>query len=296
MSAVSCFVLALAPVAPSRSADNDAAIRAAYKTIERALLAKNAGELSQILAPGFYQCLLDGTIESREAYIRDETDADPGVTLSSLTYQPLKITVRGNEADAEVTHTYVGTYAVNGIPKPFNGMVHLTEDWTVGSDGTWKLGLSTLQDAVSYVDGKQIVNQRQQAPPTSALIAELQAHALVIPMLAFDADSAQLARVGAAVGDSRIVGMGEGSHGTSQFFALKDRLFKSSSKRKASRSLQWRRIGALAFMWIATSNWPRYPGTGRSLTRVLDRGIPPRWLTWCGGCASTTLNPETIRS
>ena len=107
--------------------------------MERALLAKNAAQLSQILAPGFYQCLLDGTIESRDVYIRDETDADPGVTLSSLTYQPLKITVRGNEADAEVTHTYVGTYAVNGIPKPFNGTVHLAEQWTVGSDGTWEL-------------------------------------------------------------------------------------------------------------------------------------------------------------
>jgi hypothetical protein len=171
--AVGCVVLALAPAAPSRSADNDAAIRAAYKTMERALLAKNATQLSQILAPGFYQRLVDGTIETREAYIRDETDADPGVIVSSLTYEPLKITVRANEAYTEVTHTYVGTYAVNGIPKPFNGTVHLAEQWTMGSDGTWKLVLSALQDAVSYVDGKQILNEMQQAPPTSALIAEL---------------------------------------------------------------------------------------------------------------------------
>ena len=255
--AVGCFVFALAAVAPSRSAANDAAIRAAYKTIERALLAKNAAQLSQILAPGFYQCLLDGTIESREAYIRDETDADPGVTLSSLTYQPLKITVRGNEADAEVTHTYVGTYAVNGIPKPFNGVVHLTEEWTLGSDGTWKLALSTLQDAVSYVDGKQIVNQRQQAPPTSAVIAELQAHALVIPILAFDADYAQLARVGAAVGDSRIVGMGEGSHGTSQFFALKERLFKYLVEKKGFT------VFAMEAYWGAGLYVDRYIKTGR---------------------------------
>jgi erythromycin esterase len=255
--AVGCVVLALAPAAPSRSADNDAAIRAAYKTMERALLAKNAAQLSQILAPGFYQCLLDGTIESRDAYIRDETDADPGVTLSSLTYQPLKITVRGNEADAEVTHTYVGTYAVNGIPKPFNGTVHLAEQWTVGSDGTWKLVLSTLQDAVSYVDGKRIVNQRQQAPPTSALIAELQAHALVIPTLAFDADSAQLAKVGAAVGDSHIVGMGEGSHGTSQFFAFKDRLFKYLVESKGFT------VFAMEAYWGAGLYVDRYIKTGR---------------------------------
>jgi erythromycin esterase len=255
--AVGCFLFALVPVAPSRSAANDAAIRAAYKTMERALLAKNAAQLSHILAPGFYQRLLDGTIESREAYIRDETDADPGVTLSSLTYEPLKITVRDNEADAEVTHTYVGTYAVNGIPKPFNGVVHLTEEWRLGTDGTWKLALSTLQDAVAYVDGKQIVNQRRQAQPTSAAIAELEAHALVIPTLAFDADSAQLARVGAAVGDSRIVGMGEGSHGTSQFSALKDRLFKYLVERKGFT------IFAIEAYWGAGLYVDRYIKTGR---------------------------------
>ena len=255
--AAGCVVLAVAPAEPSRLADNGAAIRAAYKTMERALLAKNATQLSQILAPGFYQRLADGTIETREAYIRDETDANPGVILSSLTYEPLKITVRANDAYTDVTYTYVGTYAVDGIPKPFNGAVHLTEQWTLGSDGTWKLFLSTLRDAVSYVDGKQILNERQQAPPTSAVISELQAHAVVIPTLASDADFAQLAKVGAAVGDSRIVGMGEGSHGTSQFFAFKDSLFKYLVERKGFT------VFAMEAYWGAGLYVDRYIKTGR---------------------------------
>ena len=103
---------------------------------------------------------------------------------------------RTTPLSAEAPGARIGPYLLlESIGEGGMGTVHLAEQWTVGSDGTWKLVLSTLQDAVSYVDGKQIVNQRQQAPPTSALIAELQAHALVIPTLAFDADSAQLAEL-----------------------------------------------------------------------------------------------------
>ncbi len=221
------------------------------------MLAKDAVKLSTLLADTFSQRLIDGTIETREAFIRDETGPDPGMTRSSIKYQILQLTVLGAKADAQVSYSYSGTYSVNGVPKPLNGTVHLTDAWALGPDGTWKLQLSTMRDAIAYVDGKLIVDEQESIPPTKAATAELRAHAVAIPTLALDAAPNRLGRIGAAIGDSRIVGMGEGSHGTREFFSFKNRLFKYLVEKKGFT------IFAIEAYWGAGLYVDRYIKTGQ---------------------------------
>lgn len=224
--------------------------------MENALLAKDAAKLSAILAPAFYQRLIDGTIETRDAFIADETGPTPGLDRR-FRYDVTKLTVHGNEASAQVTCSYSGTYSVNGAPKPLNGVIHLTDEWAVDRDGTWKLRLSTMHDAIAYVDGKLIENEQEPLSPTKAATAEVQTRAVVIPTLALNADSTQLAGIGAAIGDARIVGMGEGSHGTSEFFAFKNRLFKYLVEKKGFT------IFAMEAYWGAGLYVDRFIKTGQ---------------------------------
>lgn len=225
--------------------------------MEKALIAKDAVKLSALLADSFYQRLIDGTIETRDAFIRDETDPNSGMTRSSLTYEINELVVLANEVTAHVAYSYTGTYSVNGAPKPFNGEVHLTDTWTRGRDGIWKLRTSTMHDAIAYVDGKLIENEREQLPPTNATVAERRQRAVTIPTLALEADPNQLAAIGAAIGDAHIVGMGEGSHGTSEFFAFKNRLFKYLVEKKGFT------VFAMEAYWGAGLYVDRFIKTGR---------------------------------
>jgi erythromycin esterase len=225
--------------------------------MEKALVAKDEVKLSALLTDSFYQRLIDGTIETREAFIRDETGPNSGMTRSSLKYKITKLTVLANEAIAHAAYSYTGTYSVNGVPKPFKGVVHLTDAWSRGRDGTWRLRTSTLHDAIAYVDGKLIENEREQLPPTNATIAEWRQRAVPIPTLALTADPNQLAGIGAAIGDARIVGMGEGSHGTSEFFAFKNRLFKYLVEKKGFT------IFAMEAYWGAGLYVDRFIKTGQ---------------------------------
>ena len=226
--AVCCFLLAVVPVAKLNQSADDAAIRLSYKALEVALFTKDAAKLSAVLAATFYQRLIDGTIETREAFIRDETGPTPGLHRQ-FSYAITKLTMSGNEADAQVTCSYAGTYSVNGVQKPLNGVMHLTDEWAIDHDGVWKLRLSTMHDATAYVDGKLIENERESLPPAKAAISDVRARAVMIPTLALNADPNQLAGIGAAIGDARIVGMGEGSHGTSEFFAFEEPSVQISS-------------------------------------------------------------------
>jgi len=168
--------------------------------------------------------------------------------------------VHGNSAQADTTYTYIGTYAVNKLPKAFRAVAHTTDQWTL-SAGTWKMQSSTIHDEVSYVDGKVVQDEREQVAPTKAAIAELQARAIIIPTLALDADPDQFAPIGEAIGNARIVGMGEGSHGSSEFFAFKNRLFKYLVEKKGFT------VFAMEANWGAGLDVDRYIKTGRGTAR-----------------------------
>ena len=220
-----------------------------------ALLKNDATSLSALLTPDFEQRQIDGSVQGRQAYLKEQSENTPGLTVSSVRIVITKLTMRDSEAAAEATYTYLGTYVVASVPKPFRGMMHFTDQWELAA-GAWKLRSSIAHDEVSYVDGKVVQSQSEQLAPTKAAIAELRARALVIPTLALDADLNQLAAIGEAIGNARIVGMGEGSHGTAEFFAFKNRLFKYLVEKKGFT------VFAMEAYWGAGLNVDRYIKTG----------------------------------
>ena len=249
------------PVLAAESSANEAAIRSAYKNLQTAVLKKDAAALSSLLTADFSQRQVDGSIETRDAFIKDQTEDAPGMKLSSATYDVTRLTVTGTQAKAETTYSYLGTYRVAGTVTPLRGQIHLTDEWTRSSGNTWKLRASTMHETISYLDGKLVQDDREQLPPASAAIAELKTRAIVIPTLALDADPNGFAGIGAAIGDARIVGMGEGSHGSSEFFAFKDRLFEYLVEKKGFT------IFAMEAAWGAGLNVNRYIKGGRGTAK-----------------------------
>ena len=253
-SAAVVFLLGAASAAPA--IDARAAVLSAYKALQAALLKNDAAALSALLTIDFSSRGVDGTIEKRDAYVKDQTENNQGVTLSSSQFVVTKLTIQGNGAEADAILTYTGTYVDNGTTKPFRSSIHRTDEWTVEA-GSWKLRSSTERDEVTYVDGKIVQQEQEQLPPTNAAIAELRTRAVVIPTFALDADPEQFGAIGTAIGDARIVGMGEGSHGSSEFFAFKNRLFKYLVEKKGFT------IFAMEAYWGAGLYVDRYIKTGR---------------------------------
>ena len=250
-----CFLVAATPAHnPDRSADS--AIRAAYVTLQNALLTNDAAALSSLLAPQFKHYDIDGSVENRDAYVTEQIANTPGLTIASLKVDVDSLTVRGSGADAKTTYTIVGTFANKSAPKPLRAEMHLADEWTLVGK-TWKLRSITVRDVVSAVDGKVVEEQHTQTSPSRAAIAELRRRAVVIPTLALDADPDQFAGIGAAIGDARIIGMGEGTHGTSEFFAFKNRLFKYLVERKGFT------VFAMEANWGAGLDVDRFIKTGR---------------------------------
>ncbi|MFY9631985.1 MAG: erythromycin esterase family protein [Candidatus Cybelea sp.] len=258
------FAASVASMLPALAADgsaDEAAIRSAYENLQTAIIKKDTAALSSLLTADFSQRQVDGSIESRDAFVKDQLENSPGMKLSSVTYDVTKLTVIGNQAEAETTSSYRGTYTVAGTATRLRGRIRLTDHWTRSGGGTWKLRASTMHEEISYLDGKLVQDDREQLPPTSAAIAELKTRAVLIPTLALDADTNQFAGIGAAIGDARIVGMGEGSHGSSEFFGFKDRLFRYLVEKKGFT------IFAMEAAWGAGLNVDRYIKGGRGTAK-----------------------------
>ena len=252
----------------SAAADSaEQAIRSAYGSLQTALLKNDASAIAPLLAMTFQERQVDGTILDRDAYIKDQVEPTPGLTISSISIAVTKLTVTGQTAVAEARYVVTGTYAVKGVPKPLQG----TEDTTdrlVLDAGHWKFASSIVHNVISDVDGKLVQDEHEQLPPTSAAIAELRTRAIVIPTLDLNADPQQFSAIGAAIGDARIVGMGEGSHGSREFFAFKDRLYKYLVENKGFT------VFAMEASWGGGRAVDRYikggPGTAQEAVAALE--------------------------
>ena len=272
----------------SAAADSaEQAIRSAYGSLQTALLKNDASAIAPLLAMTFQERQVDGTILDRDAYIKDQVEPTPGLTISSISIAVTKLTVTGQTAVAEARYVVTGTYAVKGVPKPLQG----TEDTTdrlVLDAGHWKFASSIVHNVISDVDGKLVQDEHEQLPPTSAAIAELRTRAIVIPTLDLNADPQQFSAIGAAIGDARIVGMGEGSHGSREFFAFKDRLYKYLVENKGFT------VFAMEASWAAgaqsTDISRAVPARRRRPSRrsSFGPGTRPKSSISCNGCAIIT--------
>jgi erythromycin esterase len=220
-----------------------------------------------MLAKGFQSQQVDGSTQDSDEYVKEQVEPNPGVTMSTLVIVPGDVVISGKTAQAEALCKISGTYAVQGHVKPLLATIRTTDRWTF-EDGRWKLSATTVHEIISYVAGKQVQADREDAMPSAAAIADKQARAVVIPTLDLAADPNQLVAIGDAIGDARIVGMGEGSHGSSEFFAFKNRLFKYLVERKGFT------VFGMEAAWGAGQVVDRYikggPGTAESAVQSLE--------------------------
>jgi erythromycin esterase len=241
------------------------AIQSAYAAFQAALLKNDPSAIASLLATNFQSRQVDGSIQDRGAYIKNQIEPTPGLTILSETIAITKLDIAGETAQAEAEYDVTGTYAVAGVAKPLRAMIRTTDRWAL--EGTWKLLSSTVHGVVSYVDGKLVQDEHEELPPSGSAIAELRTRAVVIPTLDLSANPQQLSGIGAAIGDARIVGMGEGSHGSREFFAFKDRLYKYLVENKGFT------VFAMEAIWGGGLAVDRYikggPGTAQQAVAAL---------------------------
>lgn len=266
-AAVAALVLCATPSSPEPSTTTveagPSSISAAYDALESALRRGDIESLAAILAPNFTEESPDGSTEGRDAYLKDATASAKALTLSAVVIDHAEVDVTQTSARAKTTYTIRGSDAGNGAPKPFEETIRTTDEWSK-SNGAWTLDKSVVHESATYAGGKLVYDDREQTEPTTAAIRELRERAAIVPTLARDADPDQLAPIGAAIGTTRIVGMGEGSHGTSEFFAFKERLFKYFVLRKNFT------IFALEIPWGSALAVDRYiDGAGGTAAQVV---------------------------
>jgi erythromycin esterase len=251
---------AFSPFAVESQAGGGEAVRAAYRSLQTAERKNDAPAITALLEPAFSAREVDGSVDDRAAFVKNQTESDPGMTVSNVEIVLTRLDVKGSAAEADATYKVTGTYAVNGAPNPLRALVRSTDKWTLDS-GAWRLRSTVVHDVITYVDNKLVQNEHaaehEPVMPSSVVIAQLRTQAVIIPTLSPEADPEQLSRIGTAIGASRIVGMGEGSHGTSEFFAFKDRLYRYLVEKKGFT------VFAMEANWGAGLNVDRYIKTGR---------------------------------
>jgi erythromycin esterase len=256
LAAILFVAFAFSPFAVDGQTAAGAAVRSAYHTLQTALRKNDAPAMTALLEPAFSVREVDGSIDDRAAFVKNQTESDPRMTVSKVEIVLTRLAVNGAAAEADATYNYAGTYAVNGVAKPLRALVRSTDEWTLDA-GTWRLRSMVVHDVISYVDGKLVQKEHAPVMPSNAAIAQLRTQAVIIPTLSPEADPEQLGRIGAAIGAARIVGMGEGSHGTSEFFAFKDRLYRYLVEEKGFT------LFAMEANWGAGLSVDRYIKTGR---------------------------------
>ncbi len=136
-------------------------------------------------------------------------------------------------------------------------------------------GTVWFDDCALSLDGRPIASLPDEAPPPTAReLRWLEPHASALHTVRASSESeesaeADLARFASIVGDARVVGLGESTHGTHEFFELKHRLVDYAVRRLGFR------VFAIEANQLAVENINRYveggPGATRDVMRVMFR-------------------------
>ncbi len=127
-------------------------------------------------------------------------------------------------------------------------------------------GTAWFDDLVLTLDGARIdAIPGGAAPPTSAELAWLGSHAVPLRTVAVDDDNgADLDQVDRIIGDAQLVGLGESTHGTHEFFAAKARIIRHLVRDRGFR------VMAMEANQLALEKVNRYlEGSGDSVRAVM---------------------------
>lgn len=201
-----------------------------YSQLCRAMVAGDKAALKALLTPDFASTDTSGHVDGRAAYVSDLADPGP-VTMKRCSYRVIS---RQTSADGErdrAVWALEGTYKEKNVAQPFTAVTETEERWT-RQDGQWLLRSQLNLSMKQWLAGVAQPTETYVPAPTpaqrAAIVADLRAYAHPLRTAYPGGAGGDLAPILQAAGSARVIAMGEGTHGTSEFFALKDRVFRYS--------------------------------------------------------------------
>jgi erythromycin esterase len=260
--ALALLAVTVAPTAAQSPAPAaSAAIPAAYAQLAQAYENADEATLRALIAPDFAYAFVPGTNENLAQYIADwktSKQYSPGL---SVAIRVTRLTIHEATANAQIVLTQTNLPAT----QPLIEAQRENDRWAL-RNGTWILvAAQIVSDTVSF-DGKVVSNDGPANLLTvsqrAAVVAQLKELAWTIDTATPGGSSRELEPLGDAIGQARIVGLGEATHGGSEFFSLKDRIFRFLVEKLAFT------VFAMEASWDNSLALERYVTTGTGDVRV----------------------------
>lgn len=269
--ALAFWVFSITPARAQTSAPAAASlIAAAYSKLAQAYENADEALLRALLTSNFTFEYVIGTSEGVSQYVSDWKQTRQNSPGIHVTMRILSIDVRSDIADTtiQLTQTYPrGAHMVVDVQQEH-------DHWVLRAN-TWALARAeTIKDTVS-VDGA-VVSRDGPANPLSArqmdaVAAELRQAAWPIETAVPGGPLRELDPLYGAIESARIVAMGEATHGTSEFFSLKDRIFRFLVEKMGFT------VFAIEAPWRSALIIDRYVTTGQGNPRAALAGTFAVW-------------------
>lgn len=200
---------------------------ARYEELRQATLKGDVAAVRSFYLPGARLIDVAGQPLSLEAALQGLNPSQ--VRFNALTYDLRDVRLAGDRATVQARQRA----AVEVTPIPGTSQTvetdALSEDLWQKVGGQWRVAASRVLESETRVGGQVI---RQQAPQAlsgeqiQVRRAALSRVAVPLRSVRADARDGDLAWLGDLVRGARVLGAGEGSHGTAEHFQLKDRVFR----------------------------------------------------------------------
>ncbi|QLG12012.1 erythromycin esterase family protein [Deinococcus sp. D7000] len=223
-----CLALAAltSQLAVAQSATLPADLQARYDTLLQAYLTGDLQTLRSLYAPD--AALLDVTNQALTLEAVLAASNPEAMKVSKLDIRVQDVSLDGEEATVVNRQDMDATVFAGGLSQAFQATALAEDTWRKVS-GQWLITASRVLESETRVAGQVI---RQVAPPllTDAQLAERRAALLTVARpirsVAAGAQDGDFAWLAELARGARLIGAGEGSHGTAEHFQLKDRLFR----------------------------------------------------------------------
>ena len=225
MNKIVALSLALLTPALAGGAGNpdEAAIRRSYQDLMRATVAGDSATILRFYAPKF-----SGYGPRYEPITREMLTARaPGLTFKSAQVTALKLVRQGQTYNVTAQVRSEGEYDLGGQKMPVVQTGETLDTWQK-LGGRWQIVDSRALNAQVDLGGNRQILADDPAPLSPASRAALAAalRPLLRPVNPSGTGVADLAFL-TPLAQARLIGVGEGSHGTHEHFVLKARIFKA---------------------------------------------------------------------
>ncbi|MGC2407089.1 MAG: erythromycin esterase family protein [Candidatus Cybelea sp.] len=267
------FAFLTASVAPASGQDARPAsvsIGAAYARLARAYENADEPALRALVAANFDFVFVPGTNESLSQYIADWKESKQALPGLGVSIRVVRLMVHAGTADAEILLTRSDSQSIHALVD-----VQREEDRWELRNGTWALvkaqtvsDTASLDGAIVSHDGPATILPMWQR---DAIVAQLKELVWRIETSLPGGSQRDFAPLYNAIGSARIVAMGEGTHGTSEFFSLKNRIFRFLVERMGFTVL------AMETSWNSGLAIDRFVTTGQGRARAALASAFPVW-------------------